>query len=253
VLQRYDPIDLSEMGHVALLRRTDTKHLLSEEQLYQALSQLTGHYRILEIEGRRLHRYQTLYFDTQDLALYRQHHDGWRNRYKVRERAYADSGLAYLEVKHKVNAGRTVKSRIRTPTLSAEIARDARPFLHRHYPYPVEALEPALFNTFRRITLVSRHGIERVTVDLGLRFWWDGEDMSLDGVSVAEVKQDRLSAGSPFLGQMRALGVRATPFSKYCMGVCMLYPEVKYNRFKPQLRQIAMLSHEGRSACQTYN
>ena len=68
-LRSYRAIGLSEMGHVALLRRTDVKYLLSEEQLLCALAGLTGAYRVLEIEGRRLHRYRTIYFDTPNLAL----------------------------------------------------------------------------------------------------------------------------------------------------------------------------------------
>jgi hypothetical protein len=253
LLQNFDAIRLSEMGRVALLHRTDTKYLLSEEQLSWALACLTGHYRILEIDGRRLHRYRTLYFDTQNLALYRQHHDGWRSRYKVRERAYTDSDLAFLEIKQKTNTNTTVKSRMRTRELSSQIARDAKPFLHTHYPYQVEALEAKLFNTFQRITLVSTHSVERLTVDVGLRFLWNGVCVSLAGIAIAEVKQNGFSMDSEFVRQMRALGVRATSFSKYCVGVSMLYPEVKHNNFKPQLRQIAKLLYEGRVACQTYN
>ncbi|MFN2132576.1 MAG: carbohydrate-binding domain-containing protein, partial [Anaerolineae bacterium] len=91
--------------------RTDVKYLLSEEQLLCALAGLTGAYRVLEIEARRLHGYRTIYFDTPDLALYRQHHNGWRERYKVRERTYTDSDLTFLEIKHKIDATTTVKSR----------------------------------------------------------------------------------------------------------------------------------------------
>lgn len=246
LLQRFDAIHLSEMDHVALFRRTDTKYLMSEEQLSRALAHLTGHYRILEVNGRRLQRYQTLYFDTPDLALYRQHHNGWRNRYKVRERAYVDSALAFWEVKHKVDANTTVKSRMRTGEWCPQIARNTEPFLHAHYPYQVESLEPKLFNTFERITLVSTHRVERMTIDVGLRFSWNGADVSLAGIAIAEVKQDGFSMGSAFVQQMRALGVRPTGFSKYCIGVSVLYPEVKHNRFKPQLSQIDKLLHERR-------
>ena len=251
LLQSFDAIRLSEMDNVALLRRTDTKYLLSEEQLFRALSRLTDHYRILEIDGRRLHRYRTLYFDTQNLALYLQHHNGWRNRYKVRERVYADSDLAFLEIKHKINANTTIKSRMRTRELSSQIARGDESFLRTHYPYQVEELEAKLFNTFQRLTLVSTHSVERLTVDVGLRFLWNGARMSLAGIAIAEVKQDGFSMDSEFVRQMRALGVRATRFSKYCIGVSMLYPEVKYNRFKPQFRQIAKLLPERNTACQT--
>jgi hypothetical protein len=248
LLNRFDAIHLSEMDHVKLLRRTDTKYLMSEEQLSLALAHLTDHYRILEVHGRRSQRYETLYFDTQDLALYRQHHSDRRNRYKVRERAYLDSDMTFLEIKHKVNDNTTIKSRVRTPALSLQIARDAEPFLHTHYPYRVDELEAVLLNAFYRITLVSKHSVERITADVGLRFLRDDTRISLAGIAIAEVKQDGFSKDSPFVQQMRALGVRATGFSKYCIGVSMLYPEVKHNRFKPQLGRIDQLLYGGRIA-----
>jgi hypothetical protein len=253
VLHAFEAVHLSEMGHAALLRRTDTKYLLGEAQLSWVLARLTDHYRILEIDGRRLHHYQTLYFDTQDLALYQQHHNGWRNRYKVRERAYADSDLAFLEIKQKTNTNTTIKSRRRTRALSSQLPRNAAPFLRRHYPYRMEELEAKLFNTFQRITLVSTHSVERLTVDVDLRFLWNGVCATLAGIAIAEVKQDGFSTNSEFVRQMRAVGVRATSFSKYCIGVSMLYPEVKHNRFKPQLRQIEKLLQERRTACQAYS
>jgi hypothetical protein len=245
VLQRFDPITLPEMGSVALLRRTDTKYLMTEGQLWRALARLTGDYRILEIGGRRKHSYQTLYFDTPDLALFRQHHSGWRDRYKVRERAYTDSDLIFLEVKHKLDPHTTHKSRLRTDGLSSQIAPGVEPFLRDHYPYSVEGLQPTLLNTFQRITLVSKHNIERVTLDLAVRFWWDGARASLDGLAIAELKQDGFSADSAFVRQMRALGVRPGPFSKYCTGISLLQPDVKHNRFKPRLRQIQKLMQGG--------
>lgn len=248
-LQPFAAIRLSEMSDVALLRRTDTKYLLTEAQLLRALASLSDVYRVLEVDGRRLHRYRTLYFDTPDLALYRQHHDDWRHRYKVRERAYTDSGLAFLEIKHKIDATTTVKRRVQTRKLSTQIARDAEPFLRAHYPYQVDELVPTLLNAFQRITLVSTQDVERLTLDVDLWFTWNGARISLPGLAVAELKQDGYSMGSAFVQQMRALCVRPTGFSKYCTGISMLYPQVKHNRFKPQLRQVAKLSFRGRAAC----
>jgi SPX domain protein involved in polyphosphate accumulation len=76
---------------------------------------------VLEINGARLHHYQTLYFDTRDFALYSQHHNGQRARYKVRVREYLDSEMAFLEVKRKTNQNRTIKSRLQTPGAVPEI------------------------------------------------------------------------------------------------------------------------------------
>ena len=118
--------------------------------------------------------------------------------------------------------------------LSPQLPQNAAPFLHRHYPYQMEELEAKLFNAFQRITLVSTRSVERLTVDVGLQFSWNGVCVPLTGIAIAEVKQDGFSMDSEFIRQMRALGVRATSFSKYCIGVSLLYDQVKRNTFKPQ-------------------
>ena len=41
---------------------------------------------------------------------------------------------------------------------------------------------------------------------------------------------------------MRALGIRSTGFSKYCIGIALLYPQVKHNNFKPILRLLDKLT-----------
>jgi hypothetical protein len=248
VLQRFSPINLAEMHSVALLRRIDTKYVLSEAQLHQALTRLTADYDVLEIAGQRLHHYQTLYFDTPDFALYRQHHDGWRTRYKVRSRIYVDSNTAFLEVKRKTNKDITVKDRLQTSDIVTQVAAHDNTgvdrFLHAHFPQTLETLAPQLWNDFYRITLVSKHSVERLTLDVGLSFQAEGTQTALPGVAVAEVKQEAFSLRSKFVGQMRALGVRSMSFSKYCIGVSRLYTHVKHNNFKPQWRHINKITGE---------
>ena len=252
VIRRFAPISLTQMHAVALLRRIDTKYVLSEAQLYQALTRLTADYDVLEIAGRRLHHYQTLYFDTPDFALYRQHHDGQRDRYKVRSRIYADSALSFLEVKRKTNKNITIKNRLQTPEIVTQVgihtsthgAAHVDDFLHANFPQATETLAPQLWNDFHRITLVSKHSIERLTLDIGLSFQAGGAQTTLPGVAIAEVKQEAFSLHSEFVGQMRVLGVHPMSFSKYCIGVSRLYAHVKHNNFKPQWRQIDKIVEE---------
>ncbi len=112
--REYAPISLKEMDAVALLNRTDTKFVLSTDQLLQALAALQHDYRILSVAGQRLNHYRTLYFDTPNFDLYNLHVNERSDRYKVRSREYTDSRRSFLEVKHKTNKGRTIKERIST-------------------------------------------------------------------------------------------------------------------------------------------
>jgi len=56
------------------------------------------------------------------------------------------------------------------------------------------------------------------------------------------VKLDAQDQTSPFLAQMRAQRIRPQGFSKYCVGVSMLYDHVKKNALKPQLLRLEKLS-----------
>lgn len=243
-LSHFEPISLAEMDDLALLNRVDTKFVMREEQLLSALAHLTGSYRVLEIRGRRLNDYQTLYFDTRDFALFRQHHAGALNRYKVRAREYVDTRASFLEVKFKTNKSRTIKIRRRTPDLMTEFDEPAEDFLRQHYPFDTQTLEPVLENAFTRITLASKHACERLTLDLNLRFYAPHAYADLSGLAIAEVKQDGFSPRSDFFLQMRAHGIRSTTFSKYCVGVSLLYEDVKSNRFKPKLLMMERLLGE---------
>ena len=113
ILAGMAPIQLTEMNGVALLNRQDTKFVFARRKLPALLSALQDDYRVLEVGGLRQMAYLTQYYDTADFDLYRTHHNGKRNRVKVRLREYRDSGLCFLEVKKKSNKGQTDKRRIR--------------------------------------------------------------------------------------------------------------------------------------------
>ncbi len=252
LLARFEPVSLARMNSVALLDRTDTKFVLDAAQLYRALAGLGRQYRVLDIDGVRLNHYQTLYFDTTDFALYRRHHAGGGNRYKVRSREYIDSHLSFLEIKHKVDGNRTIKNRMQTPGLVTRITPATDDFLTAHFPLHPQTLEPKLWNDFYRITLVSKHRPERLTLDLHLRLGNDRRNVSLPGVAIAEVKQAGLNRNSDFIRQMRAQGVRPGGFSKYCIGVALLYPAIKHNRFKPKLQHLHKLMKRAGNVYRTH-
>lgn len=230
----FDPITLKEMDEVALLNRVDTKFLMTNAQMLDVLAALQMDYWILSVKGQRLNHYRTLYFDTPEFALFNLHVNGQAERYKVRSREYTDTHLSFLEVKHKTRKDRTIKNRIPTATQMTGLTREAQAWLQGIYPFDVRSLEPKLWNTFTRITLVSKYLCERVTLDVNLGFYTGEHCSGLDGLAVAEVKHDASSQTSPFLAQMHLHHLRPRGFSKYCMGVSMLYDTVKKNVLKPK-------------------
>jgi hypothetical protein len=196
---------------------------------------------VLEVNGVRLQHYQTLYFDTPDFRLYQQHHNGQRDRFKLRVRSYLDSDLDYLEVKRKDNHDVTQKSRVETGSPVNSQTPEIRSFLQKSFPLSETPLVPKITNQFYRISLVSRIDSERLTLDLNLRFFSPSGEFSLPGIVVAEVKQPHFSVRSAFIQEMRRNGFRPTRFSKYCVGVALAYPHLKRNAFKPLLLNLERL------------
>ena len=240
-LNIFESISLAEMKENRLMKRVDTKYLFHESLLPDILHNLSNDYFILNVDGVRLQRYKTRYYDTPDFELYRQHHNGQRDRFKLRVRSYLNSEAEFLEVKRKDNRGRTQKSRLLSDNLPSGQSPEVRSFLESVFPFDYEAYVPKIANSFYRLSLVSKHDQERLTIDLDLRFLSPSSQFALPGVVITEVKQPRFSVHSAFIQQMRQAGRRPVSFSKYCVGVALAYPYIKRNKFKPLLIDIQRL------------
>jgi hypothetical protein len=237
LLQRFAPISLEEMDSVRLMNRTDTKFMVSRAQLEAILKELGPNYRVLEVQGVRWNRYRTLYYDTPDFQCYRQHHSGKRNRFKVRKREYVESRLSFLEYKEKTNKGRTIKSRVKLDAIHDTMNEKENSFVdertQQHNEY-----EPKLWNSFGRITLVDVTAGERLTIDTDIDFHMGNRRAGIPELVIIEVKRDENSGISEVLRQLKHQLVRPESMSKYCLGVALLYPELKSNNFKQKLLKI---------------
>ncbi len=236
-LNLFDPITLEEMEGVKLMDRTDTKFTFNINELPTILEEAKNYYRILSVEGNRISRYKTLYFDTQDFDLYNEHHSGKLNRYKIRHRTYVESNIGFLEVKFKNNKGRTLKTRIKEVEVPELNTGKAFEFLKKMLPFDPLILLPKIWINYSRITLVNKTSAERLTLDLNLEFEKNGKKQILDQLVIAEVKQDSKVA-SPFINIMRNKHIRQGSISKYCFGIASSYSEVKKNNFKQKLSNV---------------
>ena len=237
-----EPISLAEMEKVALMNRIDTKFIFRFDQLTDLLKVLHTDYKILDNNGIRTSKYETLYFDTPDFKLYLAHHRNKSGRYKIRHRIYVDSNLHFFEIKSKNNKGRTIKKRIKLPEGELAINGKAEQFLIEHTNFTAQNLFPKLWSNCSRITLVNKHSKERLTLDINLQFKKDHIEKNLSNVVIAEVKQEKFSA-SPFIKLMKKKRIREDSISKYCFGVIFLYDHIKKNNFKPKLLTINKINN----------
>jgi len=251
LIAEFESISLAglEETKAQLLTREESKHLMTLQQCRDLVQALAGSYRVLEIQGMRIGRYETMYYDTPLFLSYTQHHNGKSNRYKLRLRYYDSSGETYLEVKKKTNKGSTEKRRIKTSWSLAGFLPDQAEFLHTALPYDFQAFHPVIMTVYNRITLVSACSLERITFDLAISFH-DGQHLiSYPDLVIAEIKYEKGAKNSPALHALHAMGIRKRAFSKYCIGVSLLCNWLKHNRFKQNLLYLSHLTHSGGVPC----
>jgi len=244
-LNNYKSISLKEMDKVSLLKRIDTKYVVSIKDLFQFLKSVESTHRILEINDKRTQTYETFYYDTANMDMYVAHHNKKANRFKVRTRQYIESDLFFLEIKNKSNKGKTVKKRIKLQTSSLEAHTDAKEFVSKYSPYQLKDLSPVLANTFRRITLVDNDLTERLTIDLDLKAWKiedKSSEIQLENIAIIELKRDQNSlAGTD--KRLLDLRIKTMGFSKYAISSSLLFADkVKNNNFKKKHRIVSKLS-----------
>ena len=240
ILQEFEPISLNEMESVKLMNRIDTKYVVPLEQLASILKKSQNAYYAQETNGKRIATYDTLYYDTEDLDMYRRHHDRQLVRQKIRVRQYVESHLYFLEIKRKSNKGRTKKKRISLPAPSITKPTDEiKDFIASKSRYTYEEISPKLRTSFRRITLVNKDKTERLTIDLDLLFMnrITGLTKIYPNLVIIELKRDG-NAFSPMLGIMLEERVHPFKVSKYCIGTALTNHNIKTNRFKNKIRMI---------------
>lgn len=244
ILKRFAAHGLDDLNHAKLMNRVDSKFILPISMLPSLLEQLTHLYSVLEINNNRISTYHNHYFDTPQMALYRNHHNGKLNRYKVRRRHYIDTDTEFLEVKYKNNQKRTIKTRIKLTGKTGEHLL-CRQFIAEQMGEPSYQLDVSQQSGYQRIALANEAQGERITLDFNL--WYQDRrghnNIALPGFFIAELKQSKVSKRSPFYQLMSHNNIFPTAFSKYCIGCALLYKALlKTNRFKPTLSRIAKLN-----------
>lgn len=233
-LDRFAAIDLAELTERAALQtRVDRKYVLPEAELDALLAGLEPGTRVLEIDRRRSFAYESVYFDTPDLASYLGAARRRRRRFKVRTRTYVDSGTCWVEVKTRGQRGATVKTR-----LPHEVDERAR--LHDEgLEFTLDVLDaaeveldddprfvPTLISRYTRATLHLPATESRLTIDTDL-VWvpCDGLDpLALPGLAIVETKTGSTPSSADRL--LWRHGHRPVRISKYGTGMAALHDDL---------------------------
>ena len=244
-LKHFTTISLKEMDAVKLMNRVETKFIFTLKELPELLSSIEEFYKVVKIEDKTILSYESFYFDDKDHFFYNEHLRGRQDRYKVRYRRYVDSNLTFFEVKHK-RKGRTRKTRIKTIAHQTELGTEEQSLL-KELSVPKTDLIPSISNSYIRISLVNKTSVERLTLDIDLRFEHKDTKNELSDLVIAELKQERITRSSPFYLAAKRLHLRPFRLSKYCTGLVQMKElnGLRFNRFKKKLLHINKLSNYG--------
>lgn len=234
IITDFSPISLDEMDDVKLMSRTDTKFAFKANKMPLLLQKLLPFYRVLAIDGKLIHDYKSLYYDTDDRKFYLDHHNGRVNRNKIRFREYVGSKLTFLEIKLKNNKGKTIKKRMKVDAISSELSDKQQNYIEKIIGEPMQVIAKQRIN-FSRITFVHKTQKERLTMDVNLTFENDNDNGDMKHIVIAEVKQERMSRSSDFMRIAKEMHILPIRISKYCLTTLALNPELKKNRFKEKV------------------
>jgi len=234
IISDFTPISLDEMDDVKLMSRTDTKFAFQVNKLPLLLKKLIPFYRVLAIDGKLIHDYKSLYYDTEERKFYIDHHNSRVNRNKIRFREYVGSGLTFLEIKRKNNKGKTIKKRMKVDAIAKKLSEEHKKYIKKIIGKKL-AVEAKQWINFSRITFVHKTQKERLTIDINLTFQNEKLSGDLKQIIIAEVKQEKMSRSSDFMKITKEMSILPIRLSKYCITTLQLNPNVKQNRFKEKL------------------
>lgn len=246
-LSGFSAIDLTELNATAsYLKRIDTKFLLTEKEFLGVLWDLSEDFRALEIWGKRVFLYDNVYMDTENYHFYNQHQSGEKNRTKIRTRHYTDAGdLAFFEYKQKEN-GITKKFRYQFPaeehgTMTKWKKRFFEGVFQSLYNDKAPNISPAMQTKYNRLTLVSKTGEERLTIDFNISVKdlrnEQAKDIKLKNLVIIESKS--LSKHCKSSDIIKSHGIkRAKACSKYSLGVVYSGLAQKWSHFQKTMDKI---------------
>ena len=238
-------ISLEELNEKAsMLERSENKYIFTLTDLYNSFWDLNDSFEILDIKGKRDFIYETVYFDDKEGISFKDHSQGKRQRFKVRTRKYVDSDLYFFEVKLKDKWNSTVKKRyVCESDEHWKITEKASEFVKNFYSELYKKdfsynLEASTKMSYKRVTLVAKAWMERLTIDYDLTFY--KEDWSIEYVVpkdfiIIETKSSNWNGIADKI--FKESRHRGTSCSKFCLSKIVLWKVNKINHFIPLLKK----------------
>lgn len=246
-LVNFSPLTLSELNAKAsYLKRIDRKFLVTASQFKEILWDLKEDFQVLEIVWNRVFSYDNIYMDTEDYLFYNQHQTKEKSRTKIRTRLYTDSNLAFFEYKQKENWV-TRKFRYEfEPKEHGIMTKGKTRFFEWVWQSMYEGVKapkitPAIKTKYKRITLVSKDGSERLTIDFDIKTNdlrdKDSKEVDLKNLVIIESKSLNKECSSCKIIESHGIK-QAKSCSKYSLWVVYAGLAKKFDTFASTMEKI---------------
>ncbi len=245
-LKAFSPISLSELNvQSSFLDRIDVKYIIPEAKFEDILGDLEKNFYLLEIDGKSIFEYSSIYMDSEKYNFYYQHQNRENPRTKVRTRLYIESNIAFFEYKQK-EENVTRKFRYQFDTSEhGKIGKEATKFFEGTYQSLYgkvpETIFPSLETKYNRLTFCSKKNDERLTVDFHIQL----KDLrnektpkiSLENVVIIESKSNSSKCLSHKIMKKHDVKI-ASSCSKYGLGCAYTWVIKDFSVFEDTMKKM---------------
>jgi len=246
-LINFSSINLTQLNATSsFLKRIDRKYLVTIEQLKNILKDLKNDFQVLEINEKRVFSYDNVYMDTPDYLFYNQHQNKEKSRTKIRTRLYKDSDLAFFEYKQKED-WITKKFRYQFHCEEhGEMTKGKKRFFEwvwqsMYFGEKAPKITPAIRTNYNRLTLVSKRGEERLTIDFNIETSdlrnLKSKKTKLENLVIIESKSMSKKCFSSDIMKAHHIN-EASSCSKYSLWVVYSGLAEKWSTFKKTMKKI---------------
>ena len=143
------------------------KYISSTKKVGNILFSLGNRFRVLNVGGKKVFSYRTLYFDTWNCCFFNEYLNESPLRHKVRLRETQNGNRCYFEVKVSDSTkNQRLKQRIAIESLECFKNTQTEELLGRGTGLTFEQITPILECQFKRIVLIDDKAQQRVSIDL---------------------------------------------------------------------------------------
>ena len=205
------------------------KYISSTKKVGNILFSLGNRFRVLNVGGKKVFSYRTLYFDTWNCCFFNEYLNESPLRHKVRLRETQNGNRCYFEVKVSDSTkNQRLKQRIAIESWECFKNNQSQELLKKGTGLTFDQITPILGCQFKRIVLIDDKAQQRVSIDLSPVFInpSTGVNVGVPELVIIETKRNTENADL-FAELIDSESAQKSDISRYMTGMLATNPSTK--------------------------